>query len=406
MIRMPRHTDLKRTLVFLALVALPFAGCGSDSRAATAPKSAATPAREVRLVPAVEERVPRTVLVTGTLAAEDQAVLSMKVAGRVNELLVDMGTAVRRGQPVARLDPTDFRLRVQQAEAALHQARARLGLPPEGTDDRVDLERTALVRQARAILDEARLSRDRVEQLARQELVARAQVDTAVANLLVAEGRYQDALEEVRNRQAVIAQRRSELEIARQQLVDTVLTAPFDGMVREKRTAVGEYLNAGVPVVTIIRTHPLRLAVAVPERLASSVRVGQAVRVSVEGDATTYGGRVVRLSPAIQEQNRSLNIEAEVPNERGALRPGSFAKAEIITAAEQPAVFVPASAIVTFVGIEKVLLVREGKSVERRVQTGRRLGDRVEILDGLKAGEAVIVAPGNLAGGQPVTVAR
>ena len=385
------------------------AACGSDAPAPAAPQettAASSRPREVRVVPAAAERMARVVAATGTLAADDQMTLGMKVAGRVSEILVDLGSVVRRGQPLARLDPTDFRLRVEQAEAALQQARARLGLPPDATDDHVDPAQTALVRQARALLDEARLSRERMATLWESQGVARAQLDAAEAALQVAEGRYQDAIEEVRNRQAVLAERRTELEIARQQLGDTVLYAPTDGAVRERRVSPGEFLGAGAPVVTVVRVHPLRLRIAVPERAASQVRVGQTVRVTVEGNSNAYAGRVARLSPAIEEANRALQIEAEVPNERGLLRPGAFARAEIVTRTDQPAVLVPASAIVTFAGIEKVITVHDGKAVETRVRTGRREGDRVEIVEGLEAGTPIVVAPGNLVGGQPVTVIR
>jgi len=393
-------------LVLLAVLAA--AGCGPNQSATASSPRTPGPApapRAVRVVPATETRVARAVAVTGTLAAEEQIVLSMKVTGRLAELTVDLGSRVRRGDALARLDSTDFRLRVDQAEAALQQARVRLGLPPDGTDDRVDPEGTALVRQARALLDEARLSRERMARLWEQQLIARAQLDAAVASDKVAEGRYQDVIEEVRNRQAILAQRRSELELARQALADTVLTAPADGVVRERRTAVGEYLAAGAPIATLVRVHPLRLVLAVPERSAGSVRVGQPVRVTIEGDPALYTARVTRLSPAIQEQSRTLTVEAEVPNERGTLRPGAFARAEIVTSTDQPALFVPAPAIVVFAGIEKVITVKDGKAVERRVQTGRRDADRVEIVEGLHAGEPVVVEPGNLAGGQPVTVA-
>jgi membrane fusion protein (multidrug efflux system) len=144
----------------------------------------------------------------------------------------------------------------------------------------------------------------------------------------------------------------------------------------------------------------------VPERVSADVRVGQEVRVSVDGDATVHRGKVVRLSPSIQEQNRTLTLEAEVPNQAGTLRPGSFSRAEIVIAADQPAVFVPTSAIVIFAGIEKVLTIREGKALERRVVTGRREKDRVEIVEGLKSGEPVVVDPGNLVGGQAVVVKK
>jgi multidrug efflux pump subunit AcrA (membrane-fusion protein) len=144
----------------------------------------------------------------------------------------------------------------------------------------------------------------------------------------------------------------------------------------------------------------------VPERVAAGVHVGQLVNVKVEGDTTVYRGQVARLSPAISEEDRTLLVEAEVPNEHGRLRPGAFAEAEIVTEEGARAVFVPASAIVTFAGIERVLTVQDGQSVEKRVQTGRRIGDRVEIIEGLRPEELVVVEPGNLVGGQPVTVSR
>jgi multidrug efflux pump subunit AcrA (membrane-fusion protein) len=180
----------------------------------------------------------RGTTVTGTLAAEEQVVLSFKVAGRLRELAVDLGSHVRLGQTIARLDATDLYLRVKQAEATLQQARARLGLTLEGTDDRVDPERVPLVRQARAMYTEARQQHDRAVGLWERQLIARAEVDTAVTNLQVAEGRYQDALEEVRMRQAVLAERRSELDIARQQLLDSALQAPIDGAVRQRHASV------------------------------------------------------------------------------------------------------------------------------------------------------------------------
>jgi RND family efflux transporter MFP subunit len=167
---------------------------------------------------------------------------------------------------------------------------------------------------------------------------------------------------------------------------------------------VGEYLTAGTPIATLVRVHPLRLRVLVPEREGSGVRAGHAVTLTVEGDPTVYRGRVVRLSPVVQEQNRTLLVEAEVPNDRGFLRPGSFARVEIMTEVSQPVVTVPASAIIVFAGVEKVLVVRQGRTAEVRVTSGRRFGEDVEIVDGLKRGEAVVARPGNLVGGQPVTV--
>ena len=392
------------TLSAVALT-LALSGCSDGSMAGAQEKKNNPPAtapREVQVTPAAERTVARTVSGTGTLAADEQVVLGTKVAGRLAEITVDLGTRVKRGQMIGKLDQSDFKLRVDQAEAALQQARVRLGLPPTGPDERIDPEKTAIVRQARAMLDDARLIRDRSVKLMEMELIARQQLDSVEAGLQVAEGRYQDALEEVRNRQAVIAQRRSELDLARQQLADTVILSPLDAAVSLKQASVGEYLTAGTPIATLVRMHPLRLRMAVPEREGAGVRIGHAVSLTVEGDSTIYRGRVVRLSPIVQEQNRTLLVEAEVPNERGFLRPGSFARTEIVTEISQAVVTVPSSAIIVFAGVEKVLIVRQGKTVEVRVTTGRRLGEDVEIVDGLKRGEAVVVRPGNLTGGQAV----
>ena len=397
----------------------PAAGAPPPRAAAPPPRAAAAPTspagapatpgapaapRAVRVVAAAEVPVARTVTGTGTLAADEQVVLGAKVTGRLAEVSVDLGTPVRAGQAIGRVDPADYQYRVDQAVAALQQARVRLGLPVDGTDDRVDPAETAVVRQAKAGLDQAVLSRDRLARLWEGQFVARAELDNAVSALQVAESRYQDALEEVQNRQAVLLQRRSELALARQQLADTLLVSPIDGAVVLRQASVGEYLAAGAPVVTLVRLHPLRLRLAVPEREAITIRRGQGVGVTVEGDPTVHPGTVARLSPAISEQNRTLLIEAEIPNQRGALRPGAFARAEIVIQQDDRTVAVPAAAIVSFAGVDKVLTVKDGKSEERRVTIGRQLGDRVEIVSGLKAGEPVVVPPGNLTGGQPVRV--
>ncbi len=324
--------------------------------------------------------------------------------GRIETLDVDLGSQVQAGQRLARLLPVDYELRVRQAESSLQQARARLGLPQDGSSEDVDPEATAIVRQAKAVLDDAKLTYDRLATFVQRGISAKSELDAADAALKVADSRHQDALEEVRNRQAVLAQRKSELALAEQDLTDTVLVAPFGGMIRDRQASLGQFVAGGVPIVTLVRMHPLRLQADVPEREAMEVRVGQDVRVHLEGDTQVYSGRVVRVSPAIDEVSRSLRVEAEVGNQDARIRPGSFATAEIVVSASVPAIVVPASAIVTFAGVDKVLTVAEGKVVERRVTLGRREAGRVEILEGLAPGDAVIREPGNLVDGEAVRI--
>ena len=388
-------------LLALTLPAL-LSACGGASSAAARTGDAAT-TTPVKVLRIQREPLARSLTVSGTLAAEEQVTLSFKVTGRVDALRVDLGSTVRKGDVLATLTPTDFELRLRQADAALQQARARLGLEPSGESDAIDPEQTALVRQARASLSEARRQRERIATFVARGISAKADLETADAGLEIAEGRHQDALEEVRNRQAVLAQRRSELAIARQQLDDAQLRAPIDGVVRERMVFAGEYRAAGTPIVTIVRQHPLRLQLAVPERASTALRSGQRVRVSVEGDSTAHEGRVIRVSPAIEEGTRTLPIEAEIPNLDGRLRPGTFAKAEIITS-EDAALMVPQSALVVFAGVEKVLVVKDGKVHEQRVRTGMRVGDRVELVEGAAEGDMVIIAPGGLADGSLVTI--
>ena len=393
--------------VSLLLAALSFTSCKSDYQASTRQGQGrggdGKPARQVKTAVVSETPFGETVTANGTLAAYDQTTVSVKVPGRLRAISVDLGSVVSRGQVIAQLDAEDYRLRVQQSEASLAQARARLGLAPDGTDDRVDPEKTATVRQARAVLDEARHSRDRAAQLVEQGVIAKAEFDTANATFKVAEGRYQDAYEEIRNRQGILAQRRSELALARQQLKDTAVVAPLDGIVQEKRTSVGEYLAAGAPVVNVVKMDPLRLRAEIPERESHTVRTGQDVRVTVDGDDGVYLGKIMRLSPVIAEQNRMLVVEADVRN-NGKLRPGSFAHAEIVTNDAKMAVTVPNNAIVTFAGIEKVIVVQNGKALEKPITTGRRSTDFTEIVAGISVGEKVIVDPGNLQSGQAVEV--
>src|SRR5690349_7798783 len=401
-LRLSRNSGLFSALLAGAML-VSLAGCKSDypasGRAANA--DAKSQPRQVKTVQVAETPIGETVTVNGTLAVYDQATVGTKVAGRLQSISVDFGTVVRKGQAIAKLEPQDYQLRVQQAEAALAQARARVGLAPVGGDDKVAVDQTGTVREAKAVLEESKAKRDRAARLINQGIIPKAEMDTADADYKVAMSRYQDAVEEISNRQGVLAQRRSELNLARQQLADTILYSPMTGIVQQKRASTGEYLAAAAPVVDIVQIDPLRLRVDVPERESHKIHTGQSVRVTVEGDPDAYLGTVKRLSPSISQQNRVLSVEADVRN-NGHLKPGAFVKAEIVTDQTSSAATVPPSAIVTFAGIEKVITIEGGKAVEKVVMTGRRGQDWVEIKSGINVGQPVIVNPGNLQSGQAV----
>ena len=393
---------MSRSLAVAAALALGWIAGGCSGRADSRPAGEAP--RRVQVVKAEKRKIPRTVVAVGTLAAEDRAELGFKVPGRLERWNVDLGSRVAAGSVLAELDARDYELRRDRARAALEQARARLGLAVGGDDDGLDPHQVGVVRQARARLEQATVDLNRSRELRDQGILAQAAFDASEAAFKVAESLYNDSLEEVNNRRGILAERRSDLALAEQQLTDTHLHAPFSGGVQQRRANLGEYLAAGAPVVTLVKLSPLRLRLDVPEREALNIRAGQEVAVRTEGATDAWPGRIVRLSPAIEEANRSLIVEAEVDNSKGLLRPGSFARAEIQTESGGDSLVVPASSLVLFAGIEKVITVKQGKALERPVTSGRRAGEAVEILSGLEAGESVVVKPGNLTTGASVEV--
>lgn len=359
------------------------------------------PARPVQVARAEMRPLERIVIATGSLAAHEQATLSVKVPGRVESVAVDLGSAVSKGDLIAQLEQIDYELRQKQAAAALSQARARIGLPLEGTDDTVAEEQASMVKQARAVLEEARKSRERVVNLSREGISSKSELDTVEAAYGVALNRYEAALEEARTLLAVLTQRRIEFEIAKQAFRDTTIVAPFDGSIQERAASLGEYLQVGSPIATLVQTHPLRLRVEVPERQSIFVRTGQTVRLLVEGDTNQYAGWIARLSPALDEVNRMLVVEADVPN-RGGLRPGLFVRTHIVTTDRDPGLTVPPAALITFAGLEKVFIVQDGKAAERTVTTGRAGVGWIEIKTGVRSGDLVVLDPGNLRTGDRV----
>ena len=365
-------------------------------------ETGAAQGKGVTLALVTELAIEQTIEISGSLDADEQVTVGAKMPGRLASMDIDLASPVTRGQILARMETTDSQLRVEQASAALAQSRAQLGLPPDGTDQAVDSENTAIVKHARATLGEAQANRARARALAAEGLIPRMDLDAAEATAVRAETAVQSAREEVRIREATMRQRRSELRMARQQLEDSVVRSPLDGIVQMRRGSVGEYLAAGAPIAEIVRIDPLRLRVAIPEREAASVRQGQPVRVRIHGDDTSYEGTVSRLAPAIDPQSRTLLVESDIKNP-GHLRPGSLVTAHIVVSSK-PAPTVPASAIVRFAGLSKVITVEEGKAREKQVTPGKTSGDRVEILSGLAVGESVVVKPGSLQQGQPVLV--
>ena len=396
--------NLRNAAAYTALLTcLVFVGCSND-RAESGASRTALESKQVRVIEVKELPVEETVDATGSLVAQDRAVLSAKVPGRIEAILVDMGSQVKEGDILARIEKRDYELRRLQAEAALAQARARLGLALTGEEDKAEPEKTSIVKEARAILAEATKNRDRVVKLREEGVIPDAEVETAEAAYQVAVNRYEESTHEAKNRFATLKQRQAELALAEQQLLDAEIRSPFPGIIEQRQTSPGEFLNVGAPVITVVRVDPIRARLQVSEKDAQRVRVGQNARIRVKGSDKEFVAAISRVSPVITAGNLVLQVEADVPNPYGVLKAGSFVRSDVVVNEKASGLFVPRSAVITFAGIQKIFLIQQGKAVEKEVKLGRESAGQVEVFGPVKAGEMIVVDPGTLRNGQPVEI--
>jgi len=384
------------------------AGCHANAapEAANPVQPTDAPA-QVDVVTAEMRPWPGVVRVQGSLLADEHAVVGTKVAGRVQQVHVDLGSRVAAGDLLATLEPEDFDLHVRQAESQLEQARVKLGLKPEEDEEQLDRKQIPDVEREEALLNQARANLKRAESLTPNNVITAEELDQYRAELQVAEARYRLALNVVEEQIALIGVRRAELALAKQARVDAELHAPFAGSVQQRHVAPGTYVQVGEPIVSLVRTDPLRFRAGIPERQAARLREGQPAVIHLEGLETPLEGAVSRISPALDLSNRSLCVEIDVSNPGARLHVGLFAEAEIVVAPDAQAVSIPSSAVRDFAGVEKVWMVEKGHVSERVVTTGRRGGDWVEVLSGLAAGDVVVRQPqdGPVVVGQPNAVA-
>ncbi|HTM54011.1 MAG TPA: efflux RND transporter periplasmic adaptor subunit [Pirellulales bacterium] len=390
--RLTCHLRLRRASWALVgtCAALVAAGCHRAEPGGEAPEAVKSAEQPVSVVEAGLRPWPRIVRVQGTLSEDESAQLGVKVAGRVKEVLVDIGSKVALGQPIAKLDTEEFDLMVRQAEAQVAQARATLGLKGNTLDDKVDPQKASPVLQELALLEDARLNVNRAHRFTEKSVFTQEEIQARESTLRVAEARHVSALNSVHEQIAVLALRRAELALAIQNRKDAIVKAPFNGIVHERHVAPGSYVSIGQPVATLVRISPLRFRAGVPERSVTGVSVGQPIRLMLEAQPQPLEAKISRISPLLDLSSRALAIEADIDNSSETWRAGLFAEAEILVDPGQRALAVPAHSVVAFGGVEKVWIVKDNHCSPRPVRTGRRSAEYVEIIDGLEAGELVV----------------
>jgi multidrug efflux pump subunit AcrA (membrane-fusion protein) len=398
--------NLKFALLLLLLVAVAafIAACGGSKANVRKDEAAANtppPAVEVTTAAAIKRDLPRFFEATGSLAGDQQTDVAPQTSGKVVAVGVDIGSPVRRGQMLVRLDDAELKLRVeqaaaqvQQAKAAVRQAEEKIGLRP---GQAFDPNRVAEVAAAKVTLDLAEKNLRRAEKLIESGDVSRQFYDQQRAQRDQLKEQYDVALAQARQNYAGVdvartnvANAEAALALAKQNLAYAVIPSPMDGFVSERTADLGEYVSPQQKVATVVRTNPLRVRIDVPEQAIPEVRVGQSVSATTSAwPDRNFAGRVARIAPNVSAQSRTLTVEAEIDNRSGTLKPGQFATVRILQERAEPAVLVPARAVVTEAGVSRVFVIKNGHAEQRLVQTGQTEGDLIEIRQGVAADEQV-----------------
>lgn len=334
---------------------------------------------------------PTRVRVQGSLVADEVASIGAKVAGRVTQVHVDLGDSIETGSPMVAIDDSQFKLLVSQAEAQLQQGRSAVGLREDDPLEKLNPENAAPVREARAIWEEAEQAVRRIRRLAEQNAISETDVEVAEAAERVAAARLTSAQNGVREKLALIAAQMSQLGLAKQNLVDTVVVAPFKGKIQSRDVAVGTYVQPGQTLFTLTRLSPIRFRAAVPERYAHQLKPGQGVRLNIDLSQQEFFVTIARISPALDPLSRSLTFEALVENADESLRSGLFAEGEVVLDPEAKAIVVPTSCLVRFAGVDKVWKIENETIREQVVRLGRLEEKGCEIIEGLKPGDAILL---------------
>ncbi|MBL8573827.1 MAG: efflux RND transporter periplasmic adaptor subunit [Hyphomicrobiaceae bacterium] len=301
---------------------------------AGAPRPIAVEAIAVRL-----DKVQVTLSAVGTLRADEQVTISPEIEGRIAEIGFEEGKPVDKDRVLFRLDDV-----ILKAEAS--QSRAELSL--------------------------AEANFDRADTLLRQRSGTERQRD---------EAKY------------VLDKARANVELAASRLDKATVRAPFAGIVGLRAIGLGEYVTRGETIVTLQRIDPLKVDFRLPETDLGSVAVGQSLRINVDAlPGKAFDGKIYAIDPQVDVNGRAIQLRADVPNPAGVLRPGLFARVELIAAARDQAMLVPESAIIAQGRDRFVYVVKDGKALRARVETGWRRPGEVEILSGIGKDDIVVTS--------------
>jgi RND family efflux transporter MFP subunit len=303
----------------------------------------------------VEPRaLERMLPLTGTLNTLSEATVKAKVAGELIEVPVREGQSVARGQVVAKIDPTEVNARVAARQADVEAAKAQLTWAQKNRATQ------------KALLDKGFISQNSFDN-------TQSNYDVAVARLRAAE---------------------ADLVVARKGLTDSVLYAPFAGMVAERHAQAGERVPLDAKVVTVVDLSRMELEAAVPATAIGQVKVGQSLKFRVDGfGGREFDGTIERINPATIAGSRSINVYAVIDNRDQSLRKGMFAQGGLLLGSVDGALVIPVSAVREEAGTSYVYAIVEGQLRRKPVKTGPAdAAGLVQVVDGLSGGDRIVRA--------------
>jgi len=368
-----------------------------------------TPVAVQTVVVAVQDW-PELYEATGTVRARTAATISSKVMGYVEQVHVRVGDQVHAGQPLITLDARDLDSNVRRAEAARAEVQSSIPEAEQG------------IAGARANLDLAQTTFNRMQDLASKKSISSQEFDESAARLKSAQANYEMARARRVQLDSKIAQAEQEVRAASITRDYAKISAPFAGIVTARSVEPGNLASPGVPLLTIEQEGAYRLEVSVEESRIPSVRIGQPVEVALEALDHKLDARVSEIVPSVDASSRAYTVKIDLPpcgagasacqprSGAGAsacqpcLRSGAFGRAAFALGSRQ-AISVPQAALQERGQLASVFVAEEGTARTRLVTAGRRSKDHVEILSGLNAGEKIVVpVPQGLADGGRIEV--
>ena len=392
------------TIAALLVLSLGALGCSKSETAQARSRDAA--AKSVSVSPVHKNSVRRSVDVVGTLAAVDQVTISSEADGRVREVLADLGDRVKAGQVLIRLDNEKQQYTFEQQKAAYARALAQYGATD--ADHLPEIEQTPDVKRATADLDQATQNFDRASELFKRTLIPQQALDDARSALQARKAQHESARQNARNLRASIQASQATMNLADRQLRDTDIRAPFDGYVEKRLVNLGELVKSQMPVMAVVRLDPLKVVAEIPEKMAPWITDGRPVELHVDAYRDrAFTGKVTRISPAVNSGTRAFPFEALVPNTDAVLKPGTFARVHVESGKVDDVLTLPYAALQYRYGVNRVFVVNGDRLAMRELQVGERLGDRIEIVSGVKEGEQVAVTDvDTLADGTLVSITK